>query len=372
MTMTTVPAGAQAETLEALRRRALDLCAARRHDSALLTLRSAIGLQPDSPVLLADLAGILLHAGQPAKAAEAARQALALDPARDMAAYMLALALPAGTEARSLLLELTQGTRARRFAADYPQLASHAQQALAEMPPPSTFTFAPAPAQAAAASTRFSGIGAAKYELSHLNQAANQDVGGPIQDDEALLLYALVRVMRVRRVLEVGGLDGYSARNFLTALGDETAAEVVTIDLNPVPRLAPNHRVLTGDCARIQPEQLGGDPFELVFFDAHVVLPQIALLDRLEAAGLLRPDTVVALHDTNLHPRKTVAAGYPITENGQLEGWVHQDAERKMVNVLHSRGWNSLSLHMPLARGDARLPVRHGLTLMQRFRPLAT
>ena len=57
------------------------------------------------------------------------------------------------------------------------------------------------------------------YDLSHLTQPDDQVVVGPVQDDEALLLFALVRCMRLRRILEVGGLDGYSARNFLRAMG---------------------------------------------------------------------------------------------------------------------------------------------------------
>ena len=57
------------------------------------------------------------------------------------------------------------------------------------------------------------------YNLSHLTQPDDQLVFGPVQDDEALFLYAVVRVMRLRRILEVGGLGGYSARNFLEATG---------------------------------------------------------------------------------------------------------------------------------------------------------
>ncbi len=222
------------------------------------------------------------------------------------------------------------------------------------------------------APVRFRAEGAAKYDLAHLVQPPHQRVAGPVQDDEALLLYALVRVMRVRRVLEVGGLNGYSARNFLAALGDETDAAVYTVDLKPVPRQAPNHHVITQDCATLAPAQLHGLPFELLFFDAHVADAQIALLDRLQAAGLLRPDTVLALHDTNLHPARTADWAYPVQHEGRVEGWVHQAAERQMVNALHERGWDAISLHLPLARGDHRLRIRHGLTLMQRFRPLTT
>lgn len=362
MTTSTLPAtDTQADTIDALRRRALELCAARRHDSALLTLRSAIGLHPHNATLLADLSAILLHAGQPAKAAEAARQALALEPDRDMAAYTLALALETGAEARSLLLDLTEGGRAARFGTSNPQLAEHARQALAEMPI--------APAATATFPTRSITTGTAKNEPSRPTQPAGPDVGVPMPDDEALLLYALARVMRVRRVLGVGGQSAHSARNFLAALGSDAGIEVVTVDPEPVPPLAPNHRVLIGDCARIDAAHLGSQPFELVFLDAHVVLPQLALLDRLKATGLLASDAVVALHAAMLHPHETVPHGDAV--DGTCAR-VNPAAERQLVNVLHSRGWNALNLLPPLARGGDRPLVRHGLTLMQRFSPLNT
>jgi predicted O-methyltransferase YrrM len=73
------------------------------------------------------------------------------------------------------------------------------------------------------------------YDLSHLTQQESQEVLGPVQDDEALFLYALIRVTKIRRVLEIGGLGGYSARNFCVAVGNHGI--VYTVDLNPVPRL---------------------------------------------------------------------------------------------------------------------------------------
>jgi predicted O-methyltransferase YrrM len=68
------------------------------------------------------------------------------------------------------------------------------------------------------------------YALGHLTQADDQKVGGPIQDDEALLLFSMIRVMRLKRVIEFGGLGGYSARNFLEAVGRDGI--VYTVDLN--------------------------------------------------------------------------------------------------------------------------------------------
>ncbi len=49
-----------------------------------------------------------------------------------------------------------------------------------------------------------------------------------MQDDEALFLYSLVRSLRLSRVLEIGGLSGYSARNFLRAM-EPTQGVVYTV-----------------------------------------------------------------------------------------------------------------------------------------------
>lgn len=47
------------------------------------------------------------------------------------------------------------------------------------------------------------------YDLSHLTQPDHQRVMTPIQDDEALFLYALCRVTQARLVVEFGGGEGY-------------------------------------------------------------------------------------------------------------------------------------------------------------------
>jgi O-methyltransferase len=59
------------------------------------------------------------------------------------------------------------------------------------------------------------------YNLRHLTQNSDQAVSGPIQDDEALFLYSLIRVMQMKRILEIGGLGGYSATNFVAAAGPD-------------------------------------------------------------------------------------------------------------------------------------------------------
>jgi hypothetical protein len=197
------------------------------------------------------------------------------------------------------------------------------------------------------------------YNLSHLTQADNQVVGGPIQDDEGLFLFALIRCMRLRRVLEIGGLGGYSARNFLAAVGP--LGVVYTVDINPVPRLADNHITIQRDCRTIDPKDLGSGPIDFVFFDCHAYEPQMTLLKNLQEGGVVHDRTVLGLHDTNTHPQKFAWWAFPTAD-----GWVHQVAERKMVNDLRNDGYEALMLHPDPGRHDESLPFRHGLTILSR------
>ena len=204
-----------------------------------------------------------------------------------------------------------------------------------------------------------------KYDLSHLVQPSNQDVSGPIQDDEALFLFALIRVMRIRRVLEIGGLSGYSATNFVRAVG--SGGTVYTIDIKRVPKIAPNHVPIIMDARNITADVVDHLPLDLLFFDCHVFEVQMEMLSRLSDSGMITDRTVLAFHDTNLHPVKKAAWSY------QIEGgWVHQAVERRMVNELRERGYDAISLDTSPELHGPDLPVRHGLTIMKIFRPLAT
>lgn len=206
-----------------------------------------------------------------------------------------------------------------------------------------------------------------KYDLAHLTQRQPQQVVGPVQDDEALLLYALVRGMRMQAIVEIGGLGGYSARNFLRAM-DVTNGTMYTVDLNPVPRQDPvRHVTVQKNVFNLTAEDLDSRKFDLIFFDAHVVEPQMHLYSVMEQSGMVDEHTMIALHDTNLHPENFVGWAQQL-EGG---GWVHQRAERVMVNRLRQLGWDALSLHPPFRVHGPQLPFRHGVTLMQRFRPMA-
>jgi predicted O-methyltransferase YrrM len=204
---------------------------------------------------------------------------------------------------------------------------------------------------------------ASKYDLSHLDQFDDQYVIGPIQDDEALFLYALVRGMRISTILELGGLEGYSAKNFLKALGPD--GTLFTCDLHPVAAQSHNHRVIIKDCANICAADLLDMPIELIFFDCHEYEAQMACFHALKSKKLLNDSTILALHDTNTHPQRHVDWAYQVQG-----GFIHQAVERRMVNDFVDLGYHAFCLHTQNNKHTADFPFRHGITIMQKFSPL--
>jgi predicted O-methyltransferase YrrM len=110
------------------------------------------------------------------------------------------------------------------------------------------------------------------YNLKHLVQESDQEVLGPIQDDEALLLYAIIRTMRIHNIVEIGGLNGYSAKNFSEALID---GKIYTVDINPVFKVADNHIIIEKNCKDIIKSDIP-DSIDMVFFD-ELIMKSLAI-----------------------------------------------------------------------------------------------
>jgi len=124
---------------------------------AVRMLKEALKLQPGHADLLGDLAALHLQAGRHRQCIQAAGEALAANPLHDDSAFAMALALDAVGEtarARELFVELTEGSRAERFAAQ-PELVELCRAKLNQYGPAPAAPAAPAaaslPAPAAAA-----------------------------------------------------------------------------------------------------------------------------------------------------------------------------------------------------------------------------
>jgi predicted O-methyltransferase YrrM len=203
------------------------------------------------------------------------------------------------------------------------------------------------------------------YDLSHLTQADSQLPTGPIQDDEAIFLYSIVRGSRLTRILEIGGLNGYSAKNFLQATSHSNDATVYTCDINPVPSLAPNHKIITKNAIYITPEDLDNKPLDMVFFDCHDYI-QLGIYSSLVKLKLITDKTILALHDTCLHYPKEFQ-GNPAMEH---TGYIHQQVECHMVNLFKEMGYDIFSIVTDITKHSPEFPYRCGVTVCQKFKPL--
>ena len=193
------------------------------------------------------------------------------------------------------------------------------------------------------------------YDLSHLSQDSKQAVIGPIQDDEALFLFALCRVMMVKNVVEVGVKGGYSAQNFLKAVGEN--GNVIGIDINGVEFKSERFTFIHSCAGAVSPEKIPWD-IDLVFFDSHAEYAQKKFFENMTTAGKITDETIIALHDTGLHP---AGVGTGVRVGG---GYAHQPAERMLSNWLVCCGYSPFHAHTNISKHNDRLPFRHGLTIL--------
>lgn len=140
---------------------------------------------------------------------------------------------------------------------------------------------------------------------------------------------------------------------------------VFTVDINPVPKLAENHYVIIKDARHITKEDLLGNVIDFIFFDCHDYDVQMEAYHQLRREGLLTDDTIIALHDTNTHPGQFTPSSYETSD-----GWVHQAAERRMLNAFREMGYDSFLLHTKHSVHDHNFPFRHGLAVCTKVKPL--
>ncbi|CAE7705267.1 lig-1 [Symbiodinium sp. CCMP2456] len=157
------------------------------------------------------------------------------------------------------------------------------------------------------------------YELFHLERD-NKPRLGPVQDDEALLLYSLVRALRPRTIVEFGTSNGFSALNWMHAIAEDPDARVFSYDILPYPAARaledsdPRFFFHQKSQADFEPADVDGRPIDVAFFDAgHLIEYSLKAFERLHPA--LAPNALVAVHDTGLHVRD-FGSGAPPEEEG--------------------------------------------------------
>ena len=204
------------------------------------------------------------------------------------------------------------------------------------------------------------------YDLSHLTQNPDQKIYNAIQDDEALLLYALCRTVLVKNVVELGVDTGYSALNFSKAVGSN--GQVIGFDTKEFKGIIPNFTFLHKNAGDVQVNDIPW-VIDLVFFDTHDKQAQILFFEKMVLAKKITSDTILVVHDTNILPQNThdinrlkLNSFFNIANRPELNK--DNIIERNFTNWLIEYGWKPLHLHTRLEQHTSALPFRNGLSIL--------
>jgi len=217
-----------------------------------------------------------------------------------------------------------------------------------------------------------------RYRVEHLAFYREEDVMGPLQRDEALLLFSLTQVLRPAVIVEFGFHCGHSAFNFLEAISpachlysydiDDRAERIARERFRRVPQLHFLRKSQADFCAA----DIGGQHIDLCFLDAsHQLELNQATFRKLEAS--LSEAAIIVVHDTGTWAKEyfgpsqaRYAAEVPGNWISPLEFQPCRE-EREFVNwvLTHCPGFSEIHLH-------STRTLRNGMTLIQKSRPLPT
>ncbi|MBA4018960.1 MAG: hypothetical protein C0483_17465 [Pirellula sp.] len=206
--------------------------------------------------------------------------------------------------------------------------------------------------------------------VSHLDGYLEAEAMGPIQQSEALLLFAMARVTQPQVLVEFGFNQGDSAANFLRALPPSSA--VHSYDISEMSRTLalklkdrhPNFHYHHKSQIDFVPTDVADRSVNFVFIDAaHDLHINQATWRAVEPA--LAADAIIAVHDTGTWHRQHFLPIHETMSKENPERWLnsneyqHQIGERQFVNwIVASTNFVALHFH-------ASSVLRHGLTILQ-------
>ncbi len=213
--------------------------------------------------------------------------------------------------------------------------------------------------------------------ISHLSSYRENDAIGPLQRDEAIALFGIIRTLRPKTVVEFGFFHGHSAFNFLQALPDD--AKLFSYDIDPE-SIRRAEKEFTFDRrfhfigksqTEFDPADIDQQEIDFVFFDAaHELELNIETFRRI--VPHLAPEAMVAVHDTGLWHKshfapihETFTREYPgVWKHGDL--YAHQPGERAFIDwiVAEYPGFSAIHFH-------STRTLRHGFSILQQTRLLS-
>lgn len=209
------------------------------------------------------------------------------------------------------------------------------------------------------------------YDFNFLNNFfTNRYAISPIQKDEAIFLFGLLKVVRPKTVVEFGFNYGHSSYLILNAIDkharlysfdilDESAAIANKYFKNKYP----NFKFIKKSQSEFSFDMCGNTPIDFVFFDAsHDLDINKETFERIKSH--LSENVYIAIHDTGLWNQDLLTEKHkkllPKIHYKTLDsGIAHQVDERKFVNWILQNNPDLNVLHFHTLHC-----IRHGITII--------
>lgn len=205
-----------------------------------------------------------------------------------------------------------------------------------------------------------------QYSLSHLRYFVEY-AAGPIQRDEALLLYALVKTVDPKTIVEFGFLAGHSSTNFLKAMSSHArlySYDIADFSMQSARRIRDERfRFVFKSQADFDCSDVDNRLVDLVFFDgSHDFHLNVLTFEKVRMC--LSERAFIIVHDTgawygDMKGFQT-PEGYFI-DGSTSRGYIHRPDERKFVNYIRENMADFDQIHL-----HSVYKFRHGLTVLQR------
>ena len=122
-----------------------------------------------------------------------------------------------------------------------------------------------------------------------------------ITDTELVFLHGLVSSKNPKTVVEIGGgREGFSTRVFLDAIKKRSDSCLFSIDILEMVKRSNNHITIQKSCSDVRLDDLNFRKIDILFLDAHTVIPQLDFYNYMVDKKLITDNTIIILHDTNL------------------------------------------------------------------------
>ncbi len=170
---------------------------------------------------------------------------------------------------------------------------------------------------------------------------------GRIQDEDVLLLQAVIKMTCPVNLVELGYLNGYSTRKILEVMRSD--AHLTSYDNTIQSSSIQDERFTFKNKSQTEIEE---QDIDFIFFDAsHDFEINKKTFSKLK----LKDKAIIAVHDTGLWNEMVLdTGGYWIGD-----GYAHRPGEILFVKWLKEKGYNAIDFH-------TLKETRHGITLLQK------